>query len=390
MTIVHIAPNAPFNDGWGYQDNLLPKYHAKLGHDVILLVTDMMHAEGTVVHTDERRFTSVDGFEVIRFPYKRYASDMLTTVFSHMDVYETLTERQPDFIFYHGLMSRTIFDVIRYKKQREKAGHPCVVVQDNHLDYNIGTKCSTVRQKMMRAYYRALNRQTQKYVSRVYGVTPWRKTYAEEYYRISPAKTDVLIMGADDEKIRFSRREEIRASLRERFGVGENEFLVMTGGKIDSRKQVIPLLAACKDLKHIKLVVFGNVQDDVKDAFHALADTSDTIQYIGWVAADAVYDLFFAADLVVFPGQHSVLWEQACAAKAPCVFLQWEGMTHVDAGGNAAFMPDASVDTIRQTLEALHFTERYHAMKQAALSDLTDVFLYSEIAKKSLEMWNER
>ena len=34
MKIVHIAPNAPYNDYWGYQDNLLPKYHKKLGHDV--------------------------------------------------------------------------------------------------------------------------------------------------------------------------------------------------------------------------------------------------------------------------------------------------------------------------------------------------------------------
>ena len=388
MEIVHIAANAPFNDGWGYQDNLLPKYQVKLGHNVTLLVTDTTHSDRGIVHTDEGAFTSVDGFRVIRFPYKQYAVKMLTTVFYKMDVYEKLMELQPDFIFFHGLLSRTFCDVIRYKKSREKAGKSCVVVQDNHLDYNIGIKFSTTKQKLLRAYYRAFNKKTQKYVSCVYGVTPWRKKYAEDYFRISPEKTDVLIMGADNEKIDFSHREEIRADLRKRFGVGEDDLLIITGGKIDKRKNIISLLEACKTMKNTKLVVFGNVLDDVKEEFMSLMEGSNHMEYIGWIASDKVYDYFFAADLVVFPGQHSVLWEQACAAKVPCIFLKWEGMDHVDAGGNADFLEDASVDTIRDKIEQLRFTPRYDAMKQVAQSDVTDVFLYSEIAKKSIEMWN--
>ena len=43
MKIVHIAPNAPYNDNWGYQDNLLPRYQKKLGHDVTVIITNKMH-----------------------------------------------------------------------------------------------------------------------------------------------------------------------------------------------------------------------------------------------------------------------------------------------------------------------------------------------------------
>ena len=390
MKIVHIAANSPFNDGWGYQDNLLPKYQLKLGHSVTLLITDTTHSDGGIVCTDQKSFVSVDGFDVIRFPYKQYALKLLTKIFYKMDVYDTLVELQPDFIFSHGLLSRTFCDVIRYKKMRKKQGKPCVVVQDNHLDYNIGTKFATVKQKLLRAYYRAFNRRTQKHVSRVYGVTPWRKTYAEDYYRIQPDKTDVLIMGADDEKIDFSRREDIRAEIRNRFGIEDDQFLIVTGGKIDRRKNILPLIEACQNMKNAKLIVFGSLAEEIKEEFDNAMKLGDNVSYIGWIPADRVYDYFFAADLVVFPGQHSVLWEQACASKIPCVFLRWEGMDHVNAGGNAAFLDDASVESMMDMIESLRFTSRYQAMKQVALSEATDVFLYSEIAKKSIETWNEQ
>jgi hypothetical protein len=96
-----------------------------------------------------------------------------------------------------------------------------------------------------------------------------------------------------------------------------------------------------------------------------------------------------AADLVVFPGSHSVLWEQACACKVPCIFRYWEGMDHVNNGGNAMFLDEITEDTIIKAIMELHFTERYFRMLDAAKSEKTDIYRYSYIAKKSLECWKE-
>ena len=85
-----------------------------------------------------------------------------------------------------------------------------------------------------------------------------------------------------------------------------------------------------------------------------------------------------------FPGQHSVLWEQACAAKVPCVFSRWPGMQHVDNGGNADFLDDLSLDSIKNKIIELLFTDKYYNMKSVAESVATDVYLYSKIAEKSL------
>ena len=382
MVIVHIAPNAPYNDYWGYQDNILPKYQKKLGHDVSLIITNTMHEGGKIVETECREYVLNDGVRVIRMAVDKKPHPLLTTLTAHMPVYEKLKELKPDFIFYHGLVSTTIYDVVKYKKKINPA---CVIVQDNHLDYNIGRVCKGVKSYVVREHYRRIHRKTRKYITRVYGVTPWRRTYAEDYFAVSPDKTDVLIMGADDEKIDFANRESIRRDIREKYSVGDNEFLVVTGGKIDKKKKIHLLMKACGELEGVKLLVFGNVNEDIKEEFDSLLANHPNIVYIGWLDADKVYDYFFAADLVAFPGQHSVLWEQACACKVPCLFEKWDGMDHVNNGGNSVLVAPVTVETLKASVEELKFTDKYAEMKKIAESDATDVYLYSKIAEKSLE-----
>lgn len=382
MKIVHIVPNASYTDYWGYQDNLLPKYQRKLGHDVTVIATTRLHKNGRIVVCEPTSYVLDDGLKIIRLPYKKYKFRTVTGVFSKFDVLEILKDIKPDFVFYHGLLSATIFDVIKYKKRYNQN---CVIVEDNHLDYNIGMARKTLKQKMICQWFRMLNRTSVKYVDKVYGVTPWRKTYAEDYFKIPSDKTDVLIMGADDEKIDFNNRDAVRTEIRRKYNISDSDFLIATGGKIDSKKNIHILMRACSEMPNVKLLVFGQVLGDVRDEFNSLLDNNENIIYIGWIASDKVYDYFFAADLVFFPGQHSVLWEQACASKVPCVFEKWDGMEHVNNGGNSDFIFPVTKDTVKNKISELCFTPKYYEMKKIAESDATDIYLYSKIAEKSLE-----
>lgn len=382
MKIVHIAPSAPYNDYWGYQDNLLPKYHAKLGHEVTMITTNTQHADGKIIRVPCADYVLKGGVRVIRLERKDYGNLIASNLASYLRVFDLLKRIQPDFIFFHGLVSSSIYDVVRYKKEIRP---DCVVVQDNHLDYNIGRGTASAKDKIIRAYYCRRVRKTIAYVDRVYGVTPWRKQYAEEYFCVPPKKTDVLIMGADDEKISFTEREALRNRIRTGNQVSESDFLVVTGGKIDRKKNIHLLMEAIGGMDNVKLLVFGQVNEDVESEFNQLLAEHKNIRYVGWIDADKVYDYFFAADLVFFPGQHSVLWEQACAAKVPCVFARWEGMEHVNNGGNSDFIDILTAEGLRDKIAQLHFTEQYKEMKAVAESSATDIYLYSHIAEKSLE-----
>lgn len=382
MKIVHLCLQAPYNDYWGYQDNLLPKYHKKLGHDVTVITTNTMHEGTKLVTIDTADYTLDDGQRIIRLDYVHFKPNKLSNAYRYFKIYDLLCDIRPDFIMVHGLGN---ISVLQVKKYVLRVNPQCTVIADNHLDYNIGKLKETFTNNLLFKSYKFLNKYVQGIYAKVYGVTPWREAYARDVFGIDPEKTDTLIMGADDEKIDFANREEIRKLIRSEHNVSDNEFLVVTGGKIDLKKKIHYLMKACREIPKVKLLVFGNVADDVRDEFNKLLEDGDNIIYIGWINADKVYDYFFAADLVFFPGQHSVLWEQACAAKAPCVFERWEGMEHVNNGGNSDFVSPVSVESIKAKIEELLFTEKYNQMKAVAESDNTGIYLYSNIAKKSLE-----
>lgn len=375
MNIVHIVSSAPYNEGWGYQDNLLPKYHAKLGNNVTVITTNLEHVNQTIAEVEESDYFSTDGFRVIRKRIK-------TSPFKIIDVYQHLLDIKPDYVFFHGLVSFTILQVVKYKK---KVNPSLIVVQDNHLDYNIGYKPKeNVKDRMRCFIYKCMYKFSSKYIDKVYGVTPWRKQYAQEVFGVPENKTDLLIMGADDEYLDFKNRDSIRKKVRSELEIGKDEFVILTGGKIDKKKSVIELMEACKKINTIKLVVFGSVDEMLEEKFFDIVSDATNISYIGWIPSKSFYNYCFASDLVCFPGQHSVLWEQACASKTPCIFSRWPGMEHIDIGGNCLFFEKTDTQSIYNVIIQAIGNENYEKLKEVSRSSTMDGFLYSRIAEKSI------
>lgn len=113
------------------------------------------------------------------------------------------------------------------------------------------------------------------------------------------------------------------------------------------------------DNPKVKLIVFGSVTSELKDKVVALAD-GKKVQYIGWVKSEDSYAYFAAADLAVFPGRHSLFWEQVAAQGIPMLCKKWDGTTHVDIGGNVKFLTKDSVKEIQSNIEELcGFSDKY-------------------------------
>jgi hypothetical protein len=110
------------------------------------------------------------------------------------------------------------------------------------------------------------------------------------------------------------------------------------------------------------------------------------IIYIDWLASKEIHKYFFASDLAVFPGTHSVLWEEAVGLGLPCIFKKWEGIQHVDLGGNCMFIEEVNGSSIKDVL--LKITEdksTLEEMKEKAELLGPKKFIYSEIARRSIE-----
>ena len=162
---------------------------------------------------------------------------------------------------------------------------------------------------------------------------------------------------------------------------------VMTGGKIDAFKtQTLLLMKAVRNIHHpkLKLIVFGSVTAELKEQVNSLAD-GETVQYIGWVEAKDSYSYFAAADLVVFPGRHSVFWEQVAAQGIPMLVKSWDGTHHVDLGGNVRFLYEDSVAEIQRELEELlENPDRLAEMKRVAVEKGMKTFSYHDISQRAI------
>lgn len=226
----------------------------------------------------------------------------------------------------------------------------------------------------------------QKQYDKVYGVTPWREEYAREFFGIQASKTGVLFMGADDEKIQFELREQIRSKIRDNYHILDNEFLIVTGGKIEKNKNIQTLIESVKDIPNVKLLIFGAIGNDMKEEMKKYQN-EERIIFTGWIPSDEVYNYFLAADMAAFLGGHSVLWEQACACKIPCIFKYWEKMDHFDLGGNCYFVYKNDSKEISNLFESIiSDNEKYQHMLEAANSEKAEKFFYSRIAMECLEV----
>lgn len=386
MKIVHIAISCFYIEGWGYQENLLPKYHKKAGHDVYMISSRFNKDEcNKPCSRPAGEYVNNDGIKVTILDYaKPNVFHKLLRLQPIEGLYQKLDQIKPDVIFVHGGGSVSSLDIVRYARHHSNVH----IYADQHGDY-YNAPVDTLKHKLIAKFIagyfvRALAKHTKKY----WGVTPWRVDYLQKVYGLNKRKTDLLVMGADDDFIRIDNRKYIKSTLCTEYNIPTDSFLIVTGGKIDKTKNIHNLMSAVEDIhrcSEITLVVFGSISNDVKDEVERILNTNPNIRYIGWLNNEQIIDWMLAAQLVVFPGTHSVLWESCVACGTPMVVNDWPGMHHVDIGGNCKFVNGSNKNELANVITHLiDYPTEYAKMVEAANGEKRKEFLYSNIAKRSI------
>ena len=385
MKIVHLCLCGPYNDNWGYQDNIIPKYNKKDGHDVTVITSILINSrkhEGYEKISPGEYYLD-DGVKVVRIPFKKFFIDKIS---ERLRIYEGLSkklqEEKPDVIFVHGVQFWDIRTVVRYKKK-----HPNVkIFADNHADYINSAKNFLSKYILHRVIWKSGVKKFMPYCEKIFGVTPNRCDFLMEMYNVPKNKIELLVMGADTEKIDFAHKDEIRKKIRRNLSLADDDFVLITGGKIEKNKNIHHLMEAVNEIadEKLKLIVFGTPSEEMKDVFEKLSSTS-FIRKIGWIDADDVYNYFLASDMAVFPGRHSVLWEQAVGTGLPCIFKKWKGQTHVDVGGNCIFIENGTKEEIKSAIKSiLTDRETYNRMSKVAREKGVVLFSYENISRRAI------
>ena len=382
MKIVSLVLNGSFTDGMAYQENCLPYYQQKVfGADVVIITGQYSLIKGSnkSVLLPPGHYQCNNGIPLIRI--KSIPGKIGKKLAYLPTLYEELEKQRPDYIFVHLLQSLSTLDVIKYKMK-----HPEVIIYgDSHADY-INSAHGWFSKKVLHGLlWKGIIQISSKSFEKIYGVLPARVEFLKEMYGLNNKKVALLLMGAEDDLIDYEHHNEIRAYLRERLNIKPDDFVVVTGGKIDEKKNLPVLINAIDAIcdKKIKLLLFGKPDEKMKAYVNNLKNKS-YLRYLDWLEPKAMYNYFHVADLCVFPGTHSVIWEQAVGFGLPGIFRHWGGIEHINCGGNIKFFYNKAENELEQLLKEVVFASNvFCEMKKRAEEVKTD-FHYSNLAVQSL------
>ena len=104
MKIVHICISAPYIDGWGYQENLLPKYLQSLGVQNHIVASANHFPEYLKSHIiEEIKAKGSDYIQDDIVVHRIQTIRITSSLFATRGLRKVLDEIQPDAIFHHNL-----------------------------------------------------------------------------------------------------------------------------------------------------------------------------------------------------------------------------------------------------------------------------------------------
>lgn len=381
MKVLHLCLSAFFIDNYSYQENMLPKYHVKQGHEVTVIAS-LLSYDGkgkAIVLPHPSEYKDANGFNVIRLAYKK--PQKWNRLFRHyIGLKDYLELIAPDIIFMHG----TSFSDIAIVKQYKKHHNEVKLFADSHADYiNSGRNWWSLHilHKVIWKHYTKL---IEPYLVKCYGVTPLRCDFLKEVYGVKPSKVEYLPLGVDDELIPVDRKKT-REEIRRELGVNDDSFLIFTGGKVDKRKNIHLLLDAleCLNIPEVHVVICGVLTHEM-EYLKEIINNNSNIHYLGWCDANRVMNCMIASDLACFPGTHSTLWEQSIGVGLPAVFKQWDKMEHVNVNGNCYLIKEGNVEQLKIVIRDLSSKGEDYMMLKKLSIEASKSFLYSEISKKAI------
>lgn len=386
MKVVHLILSCFYKEGYGYQENILPYKHKQLGFDTTIVTRFATENVLPIMESGNRgisHYINKNGVDVYILPTNNNLLrkfPFISRIINHtVKLYQVLDELSPDVIFCHGVFISDYRIVIKYKK---KNPHIKIFV-DNHSDYyNTPVKKNFLATLYRKHFQIPLIKSLENNSEMFWGVTPWRVDYLREVFGVSVEKSNLLVMGGDEDLVNWSSRDYIRREVRSKYRIKESDFLIVSGGKMDESKNTHILIDSIKELDNVKLLLFGSINSTIEK----LVKDVENVIYIGWQKSEDVYDIFLSADLGVFPGTHSVLWEQACASGLPCIFKDWDGhMNHVDIGGNCVLIKNIDIDSLKSNiLHLIKNSDDLSKMKNIAQTGAREYFSYKQIAKRSI------
>lgn len=382
MKILHTCLASFYIDNYGYQENVLPKMHKKQGHDVQILASTETYLNGNIMsYLEPSTYFNEDSIKVTRIGYVKIINHFVSRKLRfYKGITKKLNEFKPDIIFLHDVQFLGIFEIIKYLKKNRNV----IVYADGHADFtNSGTNWLS-KYILHGIIYKICARKIDNYVNRFYGTLPCRVDFFKHFYEVSNDKVELLVMGVDDDLIKFDKIKN-KKEIFSKNNINEDEFVIISGGKMNEKKRIHHLVNAVVELNNpkLKLILFGVFDEEVKSIITNNLNHKCII-FLGWLNNVDIHKYLAASDLCVFPGKHSVLWEQAAGIGLPGLFKKIKGHDHIDMGGNCILLDSGEKEEIIKYLSKILSDNKFYNEMLSNAGKGKSTFSYYEIAKRAI------
>lgn len=379
MKIVHLCLSNFYIEGFGYQENIIPKYNKKDGHEVTIIASRFTYNKknGKAEEADIGEYINDDGIKVIRVDYKYKKLGKLNKKFKiYKDTYELIGKEEPDLIFSHGIQFLDLNEVVRYVKNNKE----CRLVVDNHADYNNSAKNWISKYILHKIIYKSTIQKAQKYIDKFYYLTYETKGFIEDMYNVDNSKMEYLPLGGIimSDKDRYS----IRSAIRKELSLDNNDIMIVHSGKLTERKRTKELIEAFTNIdnENLKLFIIGSIPEEQKELLNGLINNDRRVQYLGWKSSVELVNYLHACDLYAQPGSQSVTMQTALCCESAAMLYPHQ--SHKYLLRDSVFYVEAKKD-IENVLK--HISENPQIlgeMREKAFSIAREKLDYRKIASK--------
>lgn len=377
MKIVHICQY--FQEEMSYQENLLPKFQANQGHEVIVIVSDREYKFNNNIN---RRIVGCKeirqhNYKVIRLPIYLESINKFV-IFKQLG--DKLNELKPDLIYHHGLTAPSIFTCINYKKKNK-----CFLKVDCHSDIN--NSMHGFRGEIYhKVFWRQILKRIQRYFDGIDYIAPSCLDFLKNIYKLDDELYNFTILGGDSSFIKESL--EHRQNIRKNYNIQEDEIVLIHCGKMDMHKRTKELLMTFNQLRNpkIRLMIIGSIDKNYEKNISCYLEDSRII-FVGWKNSYEMLKHFCSGDILVQPGSLSAVFQNAMCCGIPVILdktSMGEYLTNNDSG---ILVDGKSIESIKEGI--LKFIKNPNYYKKNCIEYAIPKLKYEEIAKKSLKIMRE-
>ncbi len=354
LKIAHVV--SYFQPEFGYEEYFSAREQAAMGHDVHVITSDrifpfknvekMLSDIGSPFKDRMRPLGEerTEGFTVHRLKTK------MEPLYDHIiypGIDEKLKEIGPDVVHAHNLWT---YGAYRSSKIKDEIGYR--LIADEHGYSTTYDQSRTFRNFLLDKEYRLFRapiaRRTLKKADEVVAICEETVEFLKKYYRYD--RSHLIPLGIDHRK--FSFRKDARKRVREELGIDNDQFLLITAGRLDSAKKLEHFIDGISSMKRddIHLVVVGRGDDNYLSMLKKKAGKN--VQFLGFKRSEELADLYCAADLGLW-GKASITIREAIGCQLPLVLFKEPNMKDLLKWENGIYVkqdPKAVQQAVRQLL----------------------------------------